>query len=38
MGPEIVLIVFLSLMLAYAFGWVIHVAITRGRMTPFTAA
>jgi len=38
MGPEIVLIVFLSLVVVYVFGWVIHVAITRGRMSPFTTA
>jgi hypothetical protein len=38
MGPEVVLIVALSIAIVLVFGWVIHVVIKRGRMSPVTAA
>jgi hypothetical protein len=38
MGGEIVLIVFLSFVMLYVFGWVVHTLITRRRNTPVTSA
>jgi hypothetical protein len=38
MGPEIVLIVALSIAIMLVFGWVIHITLKRGRMSPVTAA
>lgn len=38
MGSELVLIILLSVAIVLVFGWVIHVVLKRGRMSPVTAA